>query len=59
MTRFARIDLQIRANRLILVNRFWVPELNPFFCKSRFWGGGGKSSGIAGLRRFVRIARTL
>ena len=29
MARFARIDLQIRANRLILANRFRVPELNP------------------------------
>ena len=30
MARFARIDLQIRANRLFLANRFRVPELNPF-----------------------------
>ena len=35
MARFARIDLQIRTNRLILANRFRVPELNPF-CESRF-----------------------
>ena len=38
MARFARIDSQIRANRLILANRFRVPELNPFFCESRFGG---------------------
>ena len=38
MARFARIALQIRANRLILANRFRVPELNPFFRKSRFGG---------------------
>ena len=31
MARFARIDSQIRADRLILANRFRVPELNPFF----------------------------
>ena len=37
MARFARIDSQIRANRLILANRFRAPELNPFFanCTSR------------------------
>ena len=29
MARFARINSQIRANRLILVNRFRVPEANP------------------------------
>ena len=28
----------IRANRLILANRFRVPELSPFFCESRFGG---------------------
>ena len=33
MARFARIDSQIRANHLILANRFRVPELNPFFAK--------------------------
>ena len=38
MARFARIDSQIRANRLILANHFRVPELNPFFCESRFRG---------------------
>ena len=27
MARFARIEMQIRANRLILANRFRVPEL--------------------------------
>ena len=38
MARLARIDLQIRANRLILANRFRVPELNPFFA-NRAAGG--------------------
>ena len=41
MARFARIDLQIRANRLILANRFRVPEStgqSPLFCESRFEG---------------------
>ena len=36
MARFARIDSQIRANRLILATPFKVPELNPLFCESRF-----------------------
>ena len=31
MARSARIDSQIRANHLILANRFRVPELNPLF----------------------------
>ena len=31
MARLERIDSQIRENRLILANRFRVPELNPFF----------------------------
>ena len=30
MARFARMDSQIRANRLILANRFKVADLNPF-----------------------------
>ena len=30
MARFSRIDSQICTNRLILLNRFRVPELNPF-----------------------------
>ena len=38
MARFARIDSQIRANRLILANRFSVPDLNPLFCESPFGG---------------------
>ena len=38
MARFARIDSQIRANRLILADRFKFPELNPFPCESRFGG---------------------
>ena len=49
MARFARIDSQIRANRLILANRFGVPELNPILCESRF--GGLKSAN----RRFEAI----
>ena len=52
--RFARIDSQIRANRLIPANRLRVPELNPCFCESRF--GPLKYMRIAGLKR---IARTL
>ena len=36
MARFARIDLQIHADRLIRASRLRVPELNPFFCESRF-----------------------
>ena len=53
MARFARIDSQIRANRLILANRFRIPELNPFFANRasgglkivnrRFWGHSRKS----------------
>ena len=38
MARFARIDWQIRANCLILANRFRVPELNPIFA-NRASGG--------------------
>ena len=33
-----RIDSQIRAHRLILANRFRVPELQPLFCESLFGG---------------------
>ena len=33
MTRVARTDSQIRANRLILANRLRVPELSPFFLR--------------------------
>ena len=36
------LDGPIRANRLILVNRFRVPKLNPSFCESHF---GGLKSG--------------
>ena len=53
---FPRIDSQIRANRLILANRFRVPELNPSFSTR---ASGGQTLRIAGLRRFARIARTL
>ena len=38
MARFARIDSQIRANRMILANHLRVPELNPFFA-NRASGG--------------------
>ena len=38
MARFARIDSQIRANRMILANYVRVPELNPFFGESRLRG---------------------
>ena len=44
MARFSRIDPQIRASRLILANRFRVPELNPFLrisaknCECQVWG---------------------
>ena len=38
MARFTRIGSQIRANRLILANRFRVPKPNPLFCESRFGG---------------------
>ena len=55
MARFARIDSQIRTNRLIRVNRLGVPELNPLFGESR---SGHQKLRIAGLRRFARIART-
>ena len=47
----ARIDSQIRANRLILANRFRVAELNPFL---RIALRRGKKLRIAGLRRFAR-----
>ena len=39
MARFARIDVQIRANHLILANRFRTETgLKPFFCESHFRG---------------------
>ena len=52
MARFARIDSQIRANRLVLANRFRLPELNPFLrialrgplnCESQVSGDSRKS----------------
>ena len=46
-----RIDSQIRANRLILANRFRVPELNPFFCESRFKGAKSCESQVQGDTR--------
>ena len=51
MARFARIDSQIRANRLILANRFRVPELNPFVRIALRGGGGVKIAN----RRFEAI----
>ena len=54
MARFARIDSQIRANRLILANRFRVPELNPFFL-----GGGSRASeGLKVANRRFEVIRT-
>ena len=55
MARFTQIDSQIRANRLILANRFRVPELNPFFrgaknCESQVWGRSCES-----LARYEKI----
>ena len=52
MAQFARIDSQIRANRLILANRFRVPELqkrsgdpNPYyFSKSTAVQMGGRTA---------------
>ena len=57
MARFARIDSQIRANCLILANRFGVPELEPFFCESRFGGLNIANRRFEAI--FARIARTL
>ena len=51
MARFTRIDSQIRANGLILANRFRVR----FFANR---ASGGYKLRIADLRRFARIART-
>ena len=39
MARYARIDSRIRADRLILANRFRLPELNPFFANRAENGG--------------------
>ena len=50
MTRFARIDSKIRAGRLILANRFRVPELNPFFA-NRASGGENCESQVRGDSR--------
>ena len=47
--RFARIDPQVHANRLILANRFRVPELNPFF-------GNGQVSLIFGVPNFCAFS---
>ena len=50
MARFARIDSQIRANRLILANLFRVPELNPLLCESRFEGLKIANRGFEAIR---------
>ena len=65
MARFARIDSQIRANRLILANRFRDPELNPFFANRasgglkianrRFEAIGANRSHVMKIRIFLRI----
>ena len=57
MARFARIDSQIRANRLILANRFaGVPNWTPFL---RIALPGSKKIESQALRRFAQIARAL
>ena len=38
MARFARIDLQIRADRLIRVNHLKIPKPNPFLANPAFRG---------------------
>ena len=50
MARFARIDSQIRANRLILANHFRVPDLNPS-CVNFVFGVRAKTAN----RRFEAI----
>ena len=50
MAQFTRIDSQIRADWLILANRFRVPELNPFFCESRFGGLKIANRGVEAIR---------
>ena len=50
MARFARIDLQIRANCLILANHFRVPELNRFLLRIALRGAKKIAS-----RRFEAI----
>ena len=63
MARFARIDSQIRANRLILANRFRVPKLNPFFCESQVWGGLNANRRFEAIRanrsHFMKIGVSL
>ena len=55
MARFARIDSQIRANRLILANRFRVPELNPLLLRIALWGAKNCESQVWRANRFARI----
>ena len=56
MARFARIYSQIRANRLILANRFRGSRPEPLFFRIAL--RGTKKLRLANLRRFVPIART-
>ena len=46
-------------NRLILANRFRVPELNPFFCESRSPGAAAKKCESRVCGDSARIARML
>ena len=55
MARVARIDSQIRANRLILANRFGVPELNPFFLRSALQGAKSCESQVCGDSRDLLV----
>ena len=54
MAWFARINSQIRANRLILANRFRVPELNPLFLRIALWGAKNCESQVWGDLRESR-----
>ena len=56
MARLARIDSQIRADRVILANHFIpkVPELNPLVVRIAF--RGTNKLRIAGWKRFARTA---
>ena len=57
MVHFARIDSQIRANRLIRTNRLKCSQIEPPFLRIAF--GALQKLRIAGLRRFARIVQTL
>ena len=59
MARFAQIDSQIRADRLMLANRFRVPEqLNPLFQESRFGGLKLVNRRFEAIRRIIRANRS-